>query len=92
MSSRYLADAQHWTEVYEELFGFKQALLSTLNEQRRRDATGKVRRRERLGAVGELVEHDPATQDGADDAHEEELEQRPLHERVRPGLDDGVHQ
>jgi ATPase subunit of ABC transporter with duplicated ATPase domains len=50
-------------------------------EQRRADEPRKERVGERLGAVGELVEHDPAAEHGADDADEEELEQRPLHER-----------
>jgi hypothetical protein len=34
LRSNHLDDAQHWRTVYEELFGFKQALLATLKEQR----------------------------------------------------------
>jgi hypothetical protein len=61
-------------------------------EQRGRHEPGEERVRQRLGAVGELVEDDPAAEHGADDADEEELEQRPLHERVRPGLEQRVNQ
>ncbi len=33
VSSGHLADATHWVEVYAELLGFKQALMTTLAEQ-----------------------------------------------------------
>jgi hypothetical protein len=47
--------------------------------------------RERLGAIGELVQDDPAAEYPADQADEHELEQRALHEAERPGMEEGVN-
>src|SRR5207253_11159706 len=58
--------------------------------ERRDDEPGEERVRERLGAVGEPVEDDPAAEHGAERADEEELEERPLHERVAPRMEDRV--
>jgi hypothetical protein len=51
----------------------------------------KARVRERLGAVGELVEDDPAAEHAAHDSDQEQLEQRALHEPERPRIEQRVH-
>ena len=61
-------------------------------EQRRANESGEQGVRERLRAVGELVEEDPAADDPTDDAEEHELEQRALHEHLAPRLPERVHQ
>jgi hypothetical protein len=42
--------------------------------------------RERLGAVGEVVEDDPAAQRAPDEADERELDERPLDDALLPRL------
>ncbi len=53
-------------------------------EQRRGDESREERVSERLRAVREFVENDPAAEHTADDPEQHELQQRPLHEAVRP--------
>jgi hypothetical protein len=47
--------------------------------------------RERLRAVGELVQEHPAADETAGDSEEQQLEQRPTHERLRKGVEQRVH-
>ena len=59
-------------------------------EQRGRDEAGEERVGERLGAVRELVEDDPAAERAAGDPDQHELEEGALHEAERPGMEERV--
>jgi hypothetical protein len=61
-------------------------------EQRGTHQPGKERVRQGLGAVGELVEEDPAADDRTGEPDQDELASCVLHELVVPGLDERVHQ
>ena len=54
------------------------------------DEPRKERVRERLRAVGELVEDDPAADEAAHEPEQEQLDQRAAHERLRKRVQKGV--